>query len=350
MTTTIEQLQKIAADENRTPEDRKQAAEHIIKLQESQQEPRAPEPVDPALAERRSHFSGAQRRLARQLSLGNRAFDFIDSNRSDATAISDQLVTMQIIRLMLDDDGSDGIIYAATNWKSSSKETLAERTTDQLLYECNPAYRYGMQTWERQRAYSKKTCVALELPYSEPKPVPKLKDIDFVGMPSADFAAFVTDFHRKVLQWNLKEYVYGNLHTPAKEFFKGFVQLQRDSDDHEEIMYKGAYAAHLRATDPDLGEEEAEDCLEMIRWMAAMQAREDERRAARIANHRPHGTRGAVVADQTGTNAADSQTQEGSARKDNSLSAIANIDIEAVSRYYDRQIAKLQEEQENYTA
>lgn len=34
-TTTIEQLQRIVADDNRTTEDRRQAAEHIIQLQEA---------------------------------------------------------------------------------------------------------------------------------------------------------------------------------------------------------------------------------------------------------------------------------------------------------------------------
>jgi hypothetical protein len=37
--TTIEQLQRIVADESRTEEDRRQAAEHIIQLQEAGKEP-----------------------------------------------------------------------------------------------------------------------------------------------------------------------------------------------------------------------------------------------------------------------------------------------------------------------
>jgi hypothetical protein len=41
-TGTIEQLQRIVSDENRTEQERRQAAEHILKLQESNQEPVAP--------------------------------------------------------------------------------------------------------------------------------------------------------------------------------------------------------------------------------------------------------------------------------------------------------------------
>src|SRR6266852_3253112 len=103
-TATIEQLQRIVADDSRTAEERRHAAEHILKLQESDREPKEPEPlVDPAMTKRRAQFSGAQRRLADGLSRGQRNFNLIDTGRSDGSTVTDKLGVAQVIRLMLDD-------------------------------------------------------------------------------------------------------------------------------------------------------------------------------------------------------------------------------------------------------
>jgi hypothetical protein len=144
-TKTIQELQKLVADGNRSEEERRQAAEHILKLKESDGESKAPEPiVDPALVERRALFSGAQRRLAEGLSRGQRNLNLIDDGRSSVAKIADKLAMAQIIRLMLDVDGSDGILYAVTGWNSESKKTLAERMGDHASnHECNAQWRLG---------------------------------------------------------------------------------------------------------------------------------------------------------------------------------------------------------------
>lgn len=244
------------------------------------------EPYDSQVtSERRTQFPASQQRLAAELSRGNKAFDLIEG-RSGITATMDKLVVLQIIKLMLDADGNDGILYAATGWSSGSKQTLADRMGDHKSQnECNPQWRLGMQSQDRQEAYAKKLAGELKLPYVEPKPEDRLEDA--IHMSSRQFAEFAVDFHRKVLQWDLKAYIYANLTTPAKEFFAGFVDLQKESDDQQATVFNGAYSAHLRAADPALGEDAAQDFLDMLSNMRWLENREKERSAERIAKQAP---------------------------------------------------------------
>ena len=302
--TTIERLQRIVADETRTTEERQLAAEHIIQLQEAAKEP-AGSAVDPALEEHRSHFTDAQRRLAATLGMFGKNFgtnsNVIDTKHSEVSAISDKLVVMQIIRLMLDDDGNDGVLYAVVNWRSTSKQSLAERMGNHPANsECNPQWRLGMQPRAKQEAYGKRQAQLLKVAYVAPTPEPKLDAKTLVRMSSQQFAETVVNFHRKVLSWDLKQFVYDNLTTPPKEFFEAFVAMQKKADE-EEVLFKGAYSAHLRATDPNLGEEEAEDFLELLRWMAAMKRREERRRTERIAKQRPRNVETKPAAPESPT-------------------------------------------------
>jgi hypothetical protein len=279
-TSTIEELQKIVADDNRSEEERKQAAELILAMQGQV----ATAEVQHN-SERRSQFTGAQQSLAAALSRGSKAFDIIEGT-SGVTATRDKLVTLQVIGLMLDEDGNDGILYAATGWSSQSKQTLADRMADhKSRNECNPQWRLVMQSADRQAEYTKKLAGDLKLPYSEPKPQRRLEDA--TKMTSQEFAEFAVSFHRKSLQWDLKQYVYDNLNTPAEDFFAAFVKPQKDSEDQEEAVFKNAYAAHLRAFDPDLGEEEARDFLDMLSSMRWLENREKDRSAKRIAERVP---------------------------------------------------------------
>lgn len=297
-------------------------------------EPAAPEPVDPALAERRNNFTGAQRRLADGLSRGQRQYNLIDSNRSDASAVSDKLVILQITRLMLNPDGNDGILYAVMNWNSKSQQSLADRIGDHASKdECNPQWRLGMQSAEWQRAYGKRQTEIMKVPYVEPRPELKLDAKALVRMSSQEFAEFVVEFHRQVLQWELKAYIYANVATPAKKFFDGFVRLQREADAKEEALYKGAMAAHILATDPALGEEEAQDFLDILAWMGQRERLEAARRAERIAKQKQR-----TAMDSKPVVPASEAPAAGTIRED--------INIKAVERYYDHQIEKIKEEQD----
>jgi hypothetical protein len=237
-------------------------------------------------SERRASFPRAQQRLSGKLSLGNKAFDVIEGS-SNVTDIVDKLACMQIVRMMLDPDGNDGIIYAVSaGWNSASKDSIADRMgKHKSNNECNPTYRLGMQSQERQVTYGKRECGTLRIPYVEPKPEKKLEDA--TRMSSKEFAEFAANFHRKSLNWELKEFIYSNLNLPGTAFFPKFVAIQKKSDDAEEVIYKGAYAAHLRALDPSLGEDEAQDFLDMLSSMRWLENREAERSADRIAKRAP---------------------------------------------------------------
>jgi hypothetical protein len=299
------------------------------------EEPTAPA-VDPALVERRSHFSGAQRRLADILAIsgqsiqGGNGFDLIDAGRSEVSVNSDKLVAMQIIRLMLDDDGSDGILYAVTNWKSQSKQTLADRMGDYVRdNECNPQWRLGMQTPERQQAYAKRQALLLKVNYVQPKPEMKLDAKTLVRMSSPQFAEFAIEFHRRVLIWDMKQYVYDNLRTPASQFFAGFLELQRNADAEEESLFKNAMAAHMLATAPDSNESDAEEFLGLLSWMGQRSSLEDMRRLERIAKQKSRG--------------ASSQAPKEWAIKETTpqRSPLDDIDLGRVATGYDRQLAEI---------
>ena len=306
--------------------------DRLAVLQGQSQEKDAPaEPIDPALAERRAKFTGAQRRLAHVLSWGGKYSNLIDSGRTDASVLSDKLVTMQIVRLMLDSDGSDGIMYAVTGWNSKRDHTLAERIGNHTsLYECDPHWRLGMQSPERQEAYRRREAQALKLPYSEPRPPLKLEANTLVRMTAEEFAAFVIEFHRQVLHWDLKAYTYANLHTPAPEFFDGFVRLQREADKAEEGLFNDAMAAHMLATGPDLGEAEAQSFLAMLASMGERQRLEEKRRAERIAQQRPRTEPNPPTTTEPAPAAAEHPWDD--------------IDVAAVERYYDLQIEAIEQE------
>lgn len=335
---------------------------------QGQQEPTNEEPtppaVDPALAERRAQFTGAQRRLADILAIsgqsiqGGNAFHLIDAaGRSEVSVNSDKLVAMQIVRLMLDDDGSDGILYAAVNWKSHHNQTLADRMGNHAINsECNPAYRLGLQSPNKRRAYLRKQCDLLKIPYIEPQPELKLDGKTLVRMSSEKFAEFVVEFHRRVLDWDLKAFVYDNLSTPAAEFFAGFLDLQRNADAQEESLFKNAMAAHMLATSPDSDDEDAEECLGLLAWMGQRERLEDMRRLERIAKQKPRN------ASQSQAPAVD-QLVTRFVKKDGKLAAewtinetaperspLDDIDLSRVATGYDRQIAALDAKLEQLNA
>jgi hypothetical protein len=280
-TQTIEELQKIIADESRSTEDREAAAKHILVLQGHTEELARQD----SKAERRAQFSGEQQRLAEALSRGRQSFNLVERN-TDAVVIMDKLASLQIIRLMLDPDGSDGVIYAATNWNSRSNQSLADRMGDHKSQdEANPAYRLRMQSHEDQVTYAKRECATMRTPYVESVPEKKLEDA--VRMTSQEFAEFAVSFHRKSLSWQLKGFVYDNLNLPGTAFFPRFIALQKASDEAEETIYKGAYAAHLRATDPQSGEEEAQGFLGMLACMREMERQAEAKSAERMKNRAP---------------------------------------------------------------
>lgn len=297
-------------------------------------EPAAPEPIDPALAERHAQFTGAQRRLADVLSRGRSQHNLIDNRRSDASVTSDKLVVAQIIRLMLGHDGCDGILYAVTGWSSGSKKSLAERMGNHVSnHECDPRWRLGMQTEERQRAYRKRESEIMKVPNTEPPRPLKLDAKALVHMTSAQFAEFVVEFHRQILAWDLKQFVYDNLETPPSEFFAGFVALQRQADAEEEELFKSAATAHILATDSALGEKEAQDFLHILAWMGQRERLEAARRAERIAKQKQR-----TATDSKPVVPASEAPAVGTIQED--------INIRAVESYYDRQIEKIKEEQD----
>jgi hypothetical protein len=340
-TATIEELQRIVTDETRSTEDRRAAAEHILALQANTTVEPAPA-VDPALAKRRAQFTGAQRRLADILAIsgqsiqGGKGFHLIDADRAEVSVNSDKLVAMQIVRLMLDDDGSDGILYAAINWKSQSQKTLADRMGDHPCnHECDPAYRLGMQSPDKRRAYVKKQCDLLGVPYLEPQPELKLDAKALVRMSSQQFAEFAIEFHRRVLSWDLKQYVYDNLHTPAAQFFAEFVALQKQADAEEESLFKNAMAAHMLATAADSDDEDAEEFLGLLAWMGQRSRLEDMRRLERIAKQKSRGT-------------SPSQAPKEWTIKETvpARSPLDDIDLKKVESFYDRQLAEIDAELE----
>ena len=296
--------------------------------------------VDPVLAERRAHFTGAQHRLADVLATGGRGihggngFHLIDSNRSDVSMISDKLVVAQLIRLMLDDDGLDGIIYAVTNWNSKSAKTLSDRMdTHNSNHECDPAYRLGMQPSEKRSAYLKGQGDILKIPYTEPKPQTKPDGEALVRMASEEFAAFVIDFHRQVVSWDLKQFIFDNLKTPAKEFFDGFLALQKKADAEEESLFKNAMAAHVLATDPARDESDAEDFLDILAWVGQRSRLEDMRRQERIAKQKSRSAT-TVVPSQAPVEWAIKETTP-------KRSPLDGIDIGKVATFYDQQLAEI---------
>ncbi len=314
---TIVELQQIVADESRSVEERKQAAELILAMQ-GQKEAVA---VEQRRSERRAQFPRAQQRLATNLSLGNPAFNLVES-KTNVTATVDKIAVMQIIRAMLDDDGNDGLIYAAWGWNSQSSESLADRMGDhQSQHECNPAYRLGMQSVADQKAYVRREMATLKVPYVELPPERRLEDA--VRMTSEQFARFAVDFHRKALAWELKQFVFDHLNTPGTEFFPAFISLQGEADAQEEAVYKNAYAAHLRATDPNLGEDEAADFLEMLSSMRGRENLEAERRAKRIAARRP-----SEPLPSCGTQALPALEPELLVTKQQVASALAHLDLQ----------------------
>jgi len=303
------------------------------------EEPAAPA-VDPALAERRAQFTGAQRRLAAGLSAISKGTNLIDSKSSEASVISDKLVTMQIWRLMLDDDGSDGILYAVTNWNSKSTKTLADRMGNPAINsECNPQWRLGMQPSERRAAYIKKQCDLLRIPYLEPQPELKLDAKVLVSMSSEKFAEFVVEFHRRVLGWDLKAFVYDNLRTPAAEFFAGFLEIQKQADAEEESLFKNAMAAHMPATAPDSDESDAEEFLGLLAWMGQRERLEAGRRLERISKQKSRG-------------ASPSQAPAEWTIKETApeRSPLDSIDLGRVATGYDRQLAEIDAKLEQLNA
>jgi hypothetical protein len=70
-------------------------------------------------------------------------------------------------------------------------------------------------------------------------------------------------------------------------FLPRFIALQKASDEAEETIYKGAYAAHLSAIDPHSGEEEAQGFLDMLACMRELERQAEEKSAERIANRAP---------------------------------------------------------------
>ena len=291
-------------------------------------------PLDTALAERRAFFPGAQRRLADGLSRGQRHLNLMYAQRTDPSLISEKLAVMQIVRLMLDDDGVDGILYAAVNWNSRSNQSLADRMGSHVSNtECNPRWRLGMLPAE-QRAYTRREAAAMKVPYVVPKPQPKLDAHVLVHMSSEQFAEFVIEFRRRLLNWDLKQYVYANLTTPAPQFFSEFVGMQKLADEAEEELFKGAMAAHVSATDPNLGEDEAQPFLKLLRWMGQRERLEAERRAGRIARQRTRDTK-----DDTASGLSAQLTA------DEKPSTLGEIDLKAVRQFYSMEIEKIEAEQ-----
>ncbi len=282
-TATIKELQTVVADENRPADEREAAAKHILALQG--EEPAPVSEAEQKKAERRAQFSGQQQRLSDALSRGRSIFNLVERN-TDAVAIMDKLAAMQIVRLMLDADGNDGVIYAATRWNSRSKQSLADRMQDHKSQnECNPAYRLSMQTKEAQEQYLRREYGTMKLPYVEPAPAKKLEDA--VRMSSQEFAEFAVSFHRKSLNWQLKEFIYSNLDLPGTAFFPRFIALQKANDGAEKTIYKGAMAAHFRAVDPSAGDEDAQSFLDMLACMRELERQAEQRSAERIAKHAP---------------------------------------------------------------
>jgi len=238
---------------------------------------------------------------------------------------------MQIIRLMLDDDGSDGILYAVTNWKSQSKQTLADRMGDYIRdNECNLQWRLGMQTLERQQAYARRQALLLKVNYVQPKPEMKLDAKTLVRMSSQQFAEFVIEFHRRVLSWDMKQYVYDNLGTPASQFFAEFVALQKQADAEEEELFKNAMAAHMLATAFDSDENDAEDFLGLLAWIGQRTRLEDMRRLERISKQKSRGA--------SPSQAPAEWTIKETAPK---RSPLDSIDLGRVATGYDRQLAEI---------
>jgi hypothetical protein len=292
--------------------------------------------VDPALAKRRAQFTGAQRRLADILAIsgqsiqGGKGFHLIDADRAEVSVNSDKLVAMQIVRLMLDDDGNDGILHAVVNWKSRSEKTLADRMGNHPCnHECDPAYRLGMQSPDKRRAYVKKQCDLLGVPYLEPQPELKLDAKALVRMTSQQFAEFVVEFHRRVLDWDLKAFVYDNVSTPAAEFFAGFLDLQRNADAEEESLFQNSMAAHMLATSPDSDESDAEEFLGLLAWMGQRERIEAGRRLERISKQKSR--------DASPSQAPAETIHETAPER----SPLDDIDLKKVESFYDRQLAEI---------
>jgi hypothetical protein len=204
-----------------------------------------------------------------------------------------------------------------------------------LNSQCNPQWRLGMQPSERRAAYIKKQCDLLRVPYLEPQPELKLDAKVLVRMSSEKFAEFVVEFHRRVLSWDLKAFVYDNLRTPAARFFSGFLELQREADAEEEELFKNAAAAHSLATAPGSDESDAEDFLGLLAWMGQRTRLEDMRRLERIAKQKSRGA--------SPSQAPKEWTIKETAPK---RSPLDDIDLTKVESYYDLQIAKLKAEQD----
>lgn len=227
---------------------------------------------------------------------------------------------------------ADGILYAAINWKSRSEKTLADRMGNHPCnHECDPAYRLGMQSQDKRRAYVKKQCDLLGVPYLEPQPELKLDAKALVRMTSQQFAEFVVEFHQRVLSWDLKQYVYENLKTPAKEFFDGFVRLQREADAEEESLFQNSMAAHMLATSPDSDESDAEEFLGLLAWMGQRERIEAGRRLERISKQKSR--------DASPSQAPAETIHETAPER----SPLDDIDLKKVESYYDRQLAAIDE-------
>jgi hypothetical protein len=194
-----------------------------------------------------------------------------------------------------------------------------------------------MQPADKQRAYAKRQAELLKVPYIEPNPEPKLDAKAMVHMTSEAFAGVMVEFHRKTLDWDLKQFVYDNLTTSAPEFFSRFVALQKEADKKEECVFKAAMAAHVLATDPKGTEEDADDFLDILAWMGQRERLETKRRSDRIAQQTSR-TKSDAVPPQTPT--------EWTIHEDSSGPGLKSIDLRKVETYYDHRIAELEAERD----